>query len=162
MAGREFYNWIREIAAGIIANTVTGTNPGPVSEDERAALFLTLQELPSDAAAVLWRRHREAIGRRRENHFVRALSKIPSAQRREAFIKLSQVTDQDFEQALVLLAPQSGPTGEAVRRFGDELGESLKQLDDATAKALPQMQKRIEEAKARVQKKLEERKRRGW
>lgn len=113
----EPYVWFREIIAGAIGSVLSSKIAGfhlPLSEDERARLFLDFQDLPADAAAVMWRRHREALNASCEHYFIRALSKIPPERRRETLIKLAEQPDEAFVQQLTFLI---GVPGERGRRF---------------------------------------------
>jgi hypothetical protein len=140
----EVYNWIREVIAGVVANKITETGP-VVSEGERATLFLEVQDLPHDVADIFRRRYRDAIERRRENHFVGALLRIPSDRRKEVLIKLSRENDEDFEQVLTLLNPELGRNWETIIRTASKLDKQLGQFAETVLRPIAEGLKRREE-----------------
>lgn len=149
-------DWIREIVTGAVGSVLadqTKSEKSTVTEEQRAALFLLLQELPSEVSTIMWKRHQEAKAQLREHQFVSALTKIPKEQRKESVTRLAQANDSEFWQAVDLLSPKSSATGESVKRLATTVDQAAGELAD-------KLEPKVEEFRASIKaltEKLEER-----
>ena len=76
----------------------------------------------------MWKRHQEATAQLREHQFVSALTKIPKEQRKDSVTRLARANDSEFWQAVDLLSPRSGATGESVKRIATTVDQAAEEL----------------------------------
>lgn len=114
--------------------------------DKRAELLADFMAMPADDTDNLWRWHREAMLKSRENRFVTLLCKIQPENRREMLAAMNRMSDNGFQQAMALL--EHDVVIQTAHRFRDEV--AIPTINNMTA-ALESLHTELERLVPRMQ-----------